>query len=261
MGRRCLEDAGGRTPLHHAWQPPHGTAASHLTTTITAMSAAASRALAPLLSVAAPPLHGLARRVLLAYFARLTRGSLSITEHGQPDVRLGADAPQEGDAHAVLRVRHARFWTRMLLGAEAFMTGDVECDELGEVFRVSAGGRVRCGGGRDSAAQWRQGRAQCCRKRQDNSGAVLACSCAAVSSAHAGRRRRPPGRQMCRRSEQPQAARCVLQPWLGACQRCGRPCAATADALCQTSCSGRDLRGAAPPSSASPRPPASSRIH
>ena len=117
------------------------------------MSAAASRALAPLLNVAAPPLHGLARRVLLAYFARLTRGSLSITEHGQPDVQLGADSPQEGDAHAVLRVRHARFWTRMLLGAdlgfaEAYMTGDVECDELGEVFRVSAGGTVRRGGGR-----------------------------------------------------------------------------------------------------------------
>lgn len=109
-----------------------------------AAAAAASRALAPLLSVATPPLHALARRVLLAYFARLQRGSLAISEAGQPDVRLGAAAAEarSGDAHAVLRVRHARFWTRMLLGAdlgfaEAYMTGDVECDELGEVFRVS----------------------------------------------------------------------------------------------------------------------------
>ncbi|TIB81665.1 S-adenosyl-L-methionine-dependent methyltransferase [Wallemia mellicola] len=87
-------------------------------------------------------LSGVARNIILSYFESITIGKLLVA-----DVQNGCTLVYPSDASEVVKpsakitVKNATFWIRLLLSkdlgfSEAFIFGDIDVDDLTEVFKV-----------------------------------------------------------------------------------------------------------------------------
>ncbi|KAL5635822.1 hypothetical protein ACGC1H_004573 [Rhizoctonia solani] len=118
------------------------TASTHNTSLVGMIDSAFSRAMDAVASVGWTPLARLAESGVVALMQRITVGHLRVlTEsHIYNFPALGSEGIQDGPS-AELRVVKDSFWIRLVtmsdLGfAEAFMYGDVECDDLVALFKI-----------------------------------------------------------------------------------------------------------------------------
>ncbi|CAE6503715.1 unnamed protein product [Rhizoctonia solani] len=118
------------------------TASTHNTSLVGIIDSAFSRAMDAVASVGWTPLARLAESGVVALMQRITVGHLRVlTEsHIYNFPALGSENAQDGPS-AELRVVKDSFWIRLVtmsdLGfAEAFMYGDVECDDLVALFKI-----------------------------------------------------------------------------------------------------------------------------
>ncbi|KEP53013.1 cyclopropane-fatty-acyl-phospholipid synthase [Rhizoctonia solani 123E] len=118
------------------------TASTHNASFVGMMDSAFSRAMDAVASVGWTPLARLAESGVVALMQRITIGRLRLlTEsHIYNFPALGSEGVQDGPS-AELRVVKDSFWIRLVtmsdLGfAEAFMYGDVECDDLVTLFKI-----------------------------------------------------------------------------------------------------------------------------
>ncbi|KAG8768500.1 hypothetical protein FRC12_005515 [Ceratobasidium sp. 428] len=118
------------------------TASTHGTSLVGLFDAAFSRTMDVVASVSWTPLARLAESGVVALMQRITIGHLRVltSSHIYNFPALEAGSTQEGPS-AELRVVKDSFWIRLAtmsdLGfAEAFMYGDVECDDLVTLFKI-----------------------------------------------------------------------------------------------------------------------------
>ncbi|CUA75126.1 cyclopropane-fatty-acyl-phospholipid synthase [Rhizoctonia solani] len=118
------------------------TASTHNTSLVGIIDSAFGRAMDAVASVGWTPLARLAESGVVALMQRITIGHLRVlTEsHIYNFPPLGSEGVQDGPS-AELRVVKDSFWIRLVtmsdLGfAEAFMYGDVECDDLVTLFKI-----------------------------------------------------------------------------------------------------------------------------